>query len=110
MHVFNEADHYVFLEHPDEFVAVVTWFIDAIRDAEPGLCAGCIALGLPLGPSSAEDLIQAVSKTLSGRPARLNENIKNLEECASALRTLPQDGSVLGQVTFYETNHKVGSE
>ena len=33
MHVFNEAGHYVFREHPDEFVAVVTRFIDAIPAA-----------------------------------------------------------------------------
>ena len=31
MHVFNEAGHYVFREHPDEFVGVVTRFVEAIR-------------------------------------------------------------------------------
>jgi 2-hydroxy-6-oxonona-2,4-dienedioate hydrolase len=33
MHVFNEAGHYVFREHPDEFVTAVTNFIEAIRSA-----------------------------------------------------------------------------
>ncbi len=31
MHGFNEAGHYVFREHPEEFVTVVTRFIEAMH-------------------------------------------------------------------------------
>src|ERR1700722_6096667 len=58
--------------------------------------------------SSAEDVFKPVGELPCGRPTGTHKRIQKLNQSFSAFRIVLEQFSVLGQIPFDQTHHKVG--